>query len=181
MTESKRRTRPIASRTEPHRSWAQNLGASSPESGGAGRSQAEPGHAEPEPPPRAAPPGAHANGDPAYKSVSDAYRLIDDYLRQGQRFAENIWLPFQGAAGRNQEAFNAPGRLLRAMSDMTSAWLERVAPSADDNGLPWERQGRSQQRRDPPSDKHRRLGPRPPPPRAILGSASSSSRRVAWK
>lgn len=139
MTESKRRTRPIASRTEPHRSWAQNLGASSPESGGAGRSQAEPGHAEPEPPPRAAPPGAHANGDPAYKSVSDAYRLIDDYLRQGQRFAENIWLPFQGAAGRNQEAFNAPGRLLRAMSDMTSAWLELMQQSTGgtERGRQW--------------------------------------------
>src|SRR6188768_4202636 len=144
MTEARRRTRPSASRTEHQRSWAQNLGASSTESGGAGRSQAEPGHAEPghaepEPPPRAAPPGAHANGDPAYKSVSDAYRLIDDYLRQGQRFAENIWLPFQGAAGRNQEAFNAPGRLLRAMSDMTSAWLELMQQSAGgtERGRQW--------------------------------------------
>ena len=120
MTESKRRTRPVPGRTEPHRSWAQNLGASRTEPGATGPTE--------EPAAAGVPPRAQANGEAAYKSVSDAYRLIDDYVRQGQRFAENLWLPFQ-SAGRNQEAFHASGRMLRAMSDMTNAWLELMQQS----------------------------------------------------
>lgn len=131
MKESNRRTRPVASRTEPRRSWAQNLGASDSDAGVAGGAKPNPaGSRAGEPAATGTPPRTHANADAAYKSVSEAYRLIDDYVRQGQRFAENLWLPFQGASGRNQEAFNAPGRLLRAMSDMTNAWLELMQQSA---------------------------------------------------
>jgi hypothetical protein len=130
MTEPSRRTRPVASRTEPNRSWAQNLDRSA-----AAEPATEAGSAEA---PGARPPPSSSNSEPAYDAVSNAYRLIDDYLRQGQRFAESVWLPFQSDA-RGQQSFNAPGRLLRAMSDMTNAWFELLQQSggSTDPGSQW--------------------------------------------
>ncbi len=120
MTQPSRRTRPVPERTEPKRSWAQHLDPSAEANAGRAPEPSErPGAGSPPP----------LDGEPAFDAVSNAYRLIDDYLRQGQRFADSLWLPFQGDA-RGSQSFNPPGRLLRAMSDMTSAWFELLQQSA---------------------------------------------------
>lgn len=100
MDDTNRRKRPPAERTEPDRSWMNG------------------------------PFGTAANGtgsdarEAGYQAINNAYRLIDEYVRQGQRMAENLWLPLGGSASRTASSFNAPERLMRAMGDMTMAWIE---------------------------------------------------------
>jgi hypothetical protein len=56
--------------------------------------------------------------------LNDAYRLVDEYLRQGQKMAENVWLPSGGSGSSFDAGLGAPGRFMRAMGDMTLAWVE---------------------------------------------------------
>lgn len=57
--------------------------------------------------------------------MNGAYRVIDDYLRQGQRFAEQIWLP-NGAAAPAEQLGRILERFVRSAGDMGSAWLEMM-------------------------------------------------------
>jgi hypothetical protein len=103
MDDSNRRKRPPVERTEPDRSWMN--GSSGPAAAGTSADAREAG----------------------YQAINNAYRLIDEYVRQGQRMAENLWLPLGGgSAARAASAFNAPERLMRAMGDMTMAWVEMM-------------------------------------------------------
>lgn len=117
MNAPSRRTRPAVDRIGPNRAWpgmrAVDIPAGSPEETPASNASrvGEEGSASQQAPRTA-----------AYQTINDAYRLIDDYMRQGQRMAENLWLPLDGGAGENP--FNAPERFMRAMSDMTLAWVE---------------------------------------------------------
>jgi len=99
MDDTSRRKRPAADRTEPDRSWMNGaFGAGAP--------------------------GSDTDARQAgYQAINDAYRLIDEYVRQGQRMAENLWMPLGGSA-EAPSAFSAPERLMRAMGDMTLAWVE---------------------------------------------------------
>src|SRR5688572_19547717 len=110
-----RRTRPIPSRTEPNRSWAQSFDRQSSE----GRE--DDGSHDTQQPRNAA---TTKGPNPAYGAVDNAYRVIDDYLRQGQRIAESVWLPPQSASGGEKSSAGAPNRMLRAMGELTTAWLE---------------------------------------------------------
>lgn len=121
MAESTRRTRPVPTRSEPKRTWPQGFENSS--RGGESHGEPEPARAAGAPPPS----GTRESVD---GTVNNAYRLIDEYLRQGQRMAKSAWLPFQGNSGDNHEPSNAPARLLRAMGDMTMAWFEVVQQTA---------------------------------------------------
>jgi len=57
--------------------------------------------------------------------VNGAYRVIDEYLRQGQRFAEQIWLP-GGSAAPAEQIGRLLERFVRSAGDMGSAWLEMM-------------------------------------------------------
>ncbi|HLV22074.1 MAG TPA: hypothetical protein VKZ49_14370 [Polyangiaceae bacterium] len=120
MSAPHRRTRPHPDRTEPRRTWW-------PE----GSQSAKP---PTEPAPKDAASQASGPADrprqTAYDTVNGAYQLIDEYLRQGQRMAESIWLPSEGEHAQRPEAAHVPNRLLRAMGDMTMAWLEMLQQSA---------------------------------------------------
>jgi hypothetical protein len=111
MNEFSRIKRPTTERTEPQRA----VGGARPDL---------PLPSNPEAPQSA---NSAETKDNAYRAVNDAYRLVDDYLREGQRMAENIWLPIAGQADGGQStapSLEAPGRFMRAMSDMTLAWVE---------------------------------------------------------
>jgi len=113
MRESKRRQRPPAGRSEPDRSTVRaNRGSKSVRTNGSRESKGT----EPRPKVDAR--------DAGYRAINDAYRLIDEYLRQGQRMAENLWLPLGGLENDERSQFKAPERFMRAMSDMTMAWVE---------------------------------------------------------
>ena len=99
MQDQTRKKRPAPERSEPVRSWF-----------GDGASQADP--------------AANDAREAGYQTVNTAYQLVDEYMRQGQKFAENLWLPLGSAGDAAREAFNAPERFMRAMGDMTMAWVE---------------------------------------------------------
>jgi hypothetical protein len=117
-----RRVRPLTPRTSPNRSiGAERRGTNAADS-------RVPPPAEPASEPSGAAGAATAaTADPhdgANRTLNDAYRLVDEYLRQGQKMAENVWLP-SGASGSSFDAgLGAPGRFMRAMGDMTLAWVE---------------------------------------------------------
>jgi hypothetical protein len=75
-------------------------------------------------PNEAADAGAAEPRDGAYRALNDAYRLVDEYLRQGQKMAENAWLPSAASGAGFEAGLGAPGRFMRAMGDMTMAWVE---------------------------------------------------------
>lgn len=101
MDENNRVKRPAPERTEPIRQWTETFG---------------PKHAA-----ASVQSDASEPRDAAYQTINDAYRLIDDYMRQGQQVAENFWLPFAETGAPFREA---PERFMRALGDMTMAWVE---------------------------------------------------------
>jgi hypothetical protein len=126
MQESGRRTRPPVDRTEPRRSfleWTKGFSEA-----GAGQNQGSEGATETSSPQEPA--------EPASRTVNDAYRLIDEYIRKGQKAAEDLWIPQHGAE-REDERFNLPVRFMRAMGDMTMAWVEMMqqwTPASREHG-----------------------------------------------
>ncbi len=122
MTE--RLKRPLPERERPLRSWSTlfgnaNSGASPP----AGRGGAEP-FATPQPD------GAAPNG--AFSDVVDlGYRVVEEYLRQGQRVAEALGSPPLGAAaGSPEQLQQLAQRWLQYGSDFAGVWFEMWAQMA---------------------------------------------------
>jgi hypothetical protein len=113
MPES-RRKRPPVQRTEPDRSVGARRRKTKSETANGSKADGE----------------VRENGkkvdarEAGYRTINDAYRLIDEYVRQGQRMAENMWLPLNGPEADDKGQFKAPDRFMRAMSDMTLAWVE---------------------------------------------------------
>jgi hypothetical protein len=116
-----RRTRPEPERTQPERAWkrtepAREAKGAAHEANGAARESNGAGPA----------PEADGARSSAYRTLNDAYRLVDEYLRQGQEMAENIWLPLGGNGASGLPTPGAPERFLRAVGDMTLAWVEAM-------------------------------------------------------
>ncbi|HEX5101128.1 MAG TPA: hypothetical protein VFV94_16570 [Polyangiaceae bacterium] len=190
-SKTKRRTRPEPERTEPNRAFrtAPNgagkspNGAATPPNGvgkspnGAGKSPN--GAATPDgaaTPPNGASesaPNGESTRSSAFRALNDAYRLVDEYLRQGQEMAENIWLPFGENGMPGWPSPGAPERFMRSLGDMTLAWVEVVqqwtnaqaAPQRPPNGSagPFEAASTAERKAPaPPSaaDAHAEPGPR---------------------
>jgi hypothetical protein len=66
------------------------------------------------------------NGFPAGGSVADAYRVIDDYVRQGRRAAESLWTPLGDFANGSREPSLLTERFLRGAADLSSAWFDML-------------------------------------------------------
>ena len=64
--------------------------------------------------------------DASYEALNSGYRIIDEYMRQGQRMAEDFWLPATDATGKAPEHMRMMERFLRSAGDMGSAWLEMM-------------------------------------------------------
>lgn len=100
-------TRPPVERTSPDRTWIfTQAPAAAPEENRAPSDERS----------------ADGTRDAAYRTLNQAYGLVDEYIRQGQRMAEAVWLPLAGLEAG--DATSAPERFMRAMSDMTMAWVE---------------------------------------------------------
>lgn len=92
------------------------------------------------------PAGAESEGNPearaaSYEAVNNAYRVVDEYVRQGQQFAEQFWLPGArtGSMGM-QDVTRVFERFLRSAGDTGAAWLEMMSQwsssPADGGGAP---------------------------------------------
>jgi hypothetical protein len=71
--------------------------------------------------------------------VNGAYRVIDEYLRQGQRMAEQFWLPAGDAGTPMDNVGKVFERFVRSASEMGTAWMEMMGQW----GGPAERRGES--------------------------------------
>src|SRR5262245_27288682 len=98
MSKAKRRRRPTVARTEPDRSLNVRRMRKSTRANGS-----------PAPSPQADQQADVNPREAGYQAINDAYRLIDEYLRQGQRMAENLWMPLSGL-GDDTSRFKTPER-----------------------------------------------------------------------
>src|SRR5688572_28553371 len=66
-------------------------------------------------------PGANAPpGDPVSRGVELGYRVIEEYLRQGQNVARAMGVPSFGTAPADEGVQNRMGAMLRSFTDFAS-------------------------------------------------------------
>lgn len=108
-------TRPEPERTMPRRAWANLFGTTSDPGGFDGTSPARPAVD--------AAGGEHAS-DAVSRAVELGYRVIDEYVRQGQKAAQRLssrsWSP--ETALRDTQDFTA--RVTRHASDLVALWID---------------------------------------------------------
>jgi hypothetical protein len=107
-------TRPEPARTEPLRSWATLFGppTGAPAGDGAAAAGAEPR-------------GSASLSDVVSRSVELGYRVVDDYMKQGERTASRLGGGERlGPALLAGEAQDFAGRMTRYASDFLGLWLE---------------------------------------------------------
>jgi len=65
--------------------------------------------------------------DVGYEAINGAYRVIDEYLRQGQKVAGELWLP--GTDGRPgiADVPRVVERFMQSAGDLGAAWLDLFA------------------------------------------------------
>lgn len=111
MSDPQRLRRPELSRSEPLRTFSTLFGAPREQAPGA-------------PPADAAPAAGRSLEDAITRSVELGYRVVDEYIRQGQRAAERARTrSFEGAAIRS-EFEDVAMRLAQVASDFAATWLE---------------------------------------------------------
>jgi hypothetical protein len=120
MNKTERVKRPEVERIEPSRSWA---GALAP-----GADPIRTGR-DALPAPTDDPSSTSAR-DSGYEAVNSAYRVIDEYMRQGQRFAEEFWLPTADGSAAAPQFPRMLERFLRSAGDMGTAWIEMMTAGA---------------------------------------------------
>jgi hypothetical protein len=116
MNSDKRITRPLPERTGPLRNWSTLFApwtAAAPAATGAA-------------------PGADggALGDVVTRSVELGYRVIDEYIRQGQRAAQRLNQPAYGAQTMAGDVQDLAMRLTNYASDLAAVWLQLVQLAA---------------------------------------------------
>lgn len=105
MNPRDRITRPKPERTEPLRSWSALLGT--PEPDGNGR-------------------GAASFDGVVSRSVEVGYRVVDEYLRHGQRVAERISDRTLSPGTMAQDFQELTGRMTRYASDLMDVWFQLI-------------------------------------------------------
>lgn len=58
-----------------------------------------------------------------YEALNASYRMMDEYMRQSQRFAERLWMPWTRPFIDNASPFVPPEAWVRAYGDMAMAWM----------------------------------------------------------
>jgi hypothetical protein len=114
MDSNERVKKPEPDRTQPIRNWWTMFCPPGPP-----MSAASPGGPPPD--------GAPAQGDPISRGVEMGYRVIDEYLRQGQNVARAVWAPPPGAMPGDEGLQQRMGAMFRSFSDFASLWLDMMA------------------------------------------------------
>lgn len=100
MAARKRVTRPKLERKAPVRRWATIFGV----------------------PPESQSDAPSTEGNPVSRGVDLGYRVIEEYIRQGQEVARAVWAP--GASGDRSDPQRLTERMVQYASDLTSVWME---------------------------------------------------------
>lgn len=109
MVHTTRIKRPILERNGPSRTWTGAFNAQPRGSAQTGVARARAGDDD--------------SGTPAYEAINDAYRVIDEYLRQGQQFAQRAWMPLGEVPSLMPGGSRTLERMMRATSDLATAWI----------------------------------------------------------
>jgi len=113
-----RRKRPSLDRTQPVRSWTATLGSP----GGAPPAPVEGPRADAKPRPRLE--------DAVSRSVELGYKVVDEYIQQGQRAAQRLSEGKLTAEVLSSEVNDLGGRIARYASDFFGAWVELLELAA---------------------------------------------------
>lgn len=106
--------RPTLERSGPSRAWTGAFGVGPDGSNGSGPAGAEAADAA------ARPPGSAT----AFEAVNDAYRVIDEYLWQGQDLARRLCRPSADEPARRAAEEPPLERWVRSTGELARAWLE---------------------------------------------------------
>ncbi|KPJ82972.1 MAG: hypothetical protein AMS19_06025 [Gemmatimonas sp. SG8_23] len=59
----------------------------------------------------------------AYETLNASYRLMDEYMRAGQRIAEQMWMPWMRPFLGADSPFIPPEEWVRAYGSAAMAWM----------------------------------------------------------
>jgi hypothetical protein len=126
MSISDRPKRPSPERTQPIRSWSTLFAVPSADGG------------DPDPPPAAPAPESRGAGlsDVVSRSVDLGYRVIDEYIRQGQKAARRLNDRSYGTQAMTGDLQELGMRMTQYASDFAAVWLEFIQVAATKNGAP---------------------------------------------
>src|SRR5215470_15787877 len=124
MSTSDRPKRPSPERTQPIRSWSTLFAVPSADG------------SDPEAPAAAPPPESRGTGlsDVVSRSVDLGYRVIDEYIRQGQKAARRLNDRSFGTQAVASDLQELGMRMTQYASDFAAVWLEFVQLAATRNG-----------------------------------------------
>jgi hypothetical protein len=118
-----RTKRPELEREEPIRHWSSLFGPRAPgDKGGAD--------------------AAGAATEPVSRGVETGYRVIDEYIREGQDFARRVWSPLGSMTPPASDPQKLSEQMFQSASELATAWLRFVqaavpgSPSAPSKSAP---------------------------------------------
>lgn len=121
---SSRRQRPVPERTQPLRSWSTLFSVPSAEGTAA---EADGGAAE-------TAPRGEGMSDVVSRSVDLGYRVIDEYIRQGQKAAQRLNDRSYGTQAMASDLQDLGMRMTQYASDFAGVWLEFMQLAAKNGG-----------------------------------------------
>ena len=75
-----------------------------------------------------------------YEALNAWYRMMDEYLRQSQRIAEQLWMPWVRPFLGTASPFIPPEPWMRAYGDLAMAWMSMAQPWTAGSGR-WNNMG----------------------------------------
>ncbi|WP_075008870.1 hypothetical protein [Stigmatella aurantiaca] len=64
--------------------------------------------------------------EPISRGVEMGYRVMDEYMHEGQNVARALWPPYLGGAMPHEELPRRIGAMVQSFSDFASLWLEMM-------------------------------------------------------
>jgi hypothetical protein len=122
-TTSPRVKRPEPERTQPNRAWSGVFGASRHAGNGVGRGANGNGGAGTSGP---APSGGLPGQDAIRRGVDLGYKVIDEYLKQGQAFASTVAAPSLPGGFAGQDLSQMTEQMFKYASDFASMWMQAM-------------------------------------------------------
>ncbi len=162
MSSRERLKRPMLERVQPVRSWSAMFGMPMPD-GGASPS-ASPGRDRP----------GGSWSDVVARSVELGYRVVDEYIRQGQSAARQFGGRSFAGEKVTADAQELVGRMAQYAADFTTLWLEMMQAAAATGGWPTPSQSVRSPRppatgaATPPAQDAPRSDPRDTPARTLV-------------
>src|SRR6201999_2162070 len=67
---------------------------------------------------------APEDGDPIARGVDLGYKVVDAYLREGQKAAQRLWSPYVGGVASATDMQHRMAALFRQTADLATLWFD---------------------------------------------------------